>query len=176
MEYCLAFEAPGPFTVYRWSVKTIIIPVWLCGRAINVQQAEHDQSETGSEWCCRKQSSSMEFPRLLHSLFCFLSHVHVCMYTIQYTIYDTGRLLLCLQLHNAFGSYPMVCTMSNPIVTDKWAGNFNCYSCQRKRLMADEFSKKVLHLQWHVPPLWLIASKPHTSNLEFPNLIMIIIK
>lgn len=33
--------------------------------------------------------------------------------------------------------------MSTPVVTDKWAGNFDCAICRRKRLTADEFSKKV---------------------------------
>ena len=34
--------------------------------------------------------------------------------------------------------------MSTPVVTDKWAGSFDCHVCRRKRLMADEFSKKAL--------------------------------
>ena len=34
--------------------------------------------------------------------------------------------------------------MATPVVTDKWAGNFDCNVCRRKRLMADEFSKKVI--------------------------------
>jgi len=33
--------------------------------------------------------------------------------------------------------------MSTPVRTDKWAGNFDCGNCRRKRLMANEFSKKV---------------------------------
>lgn len=34
--------------------------------------------------------------------------------------------------------------MSTPVVTDKWAGNFDCDFCRRKRLVGDEFSKKAL--------------------------------
>ena len=35
--------------------------------------------------------------------------------------------------------------MSTPVVTSKWAGNFDCEGgCQRKRLMAEEFSAKAL--------------------------------
>ena len=34
--------------------------------------------------------------------------------------------------------------MSNPVVTDKWAGNFDCDFCRRKRLMGNEFSKTAL--------------------------------
>ncbi|CAJ1952927.1 unnamed protein product [Cylindrotheca closterium] len=35
--------------------------------------------------------------------------------------------------------------MSTPVVTDQWAGNFDCEGpCRRKRLMAEEFSKKAL--------------------------------
>lgn len=34
--------------------------------------------------------------------------------------------------------------MSTPVVTDKWAGNFDCDFCRRKRLTGDEFSKKAL--------------------------------
>ena len=34
--------------------------------------------------------------------------------------------------------------MSNPVVTSKWAGNFDCTVCRRKRLMAQEFSKSSL--------------------------------
>ena len=33
--------------------------------------------------------------------------------------------------------------MSTPVVTSSWAGNFDCSVCHRKRLMAEEFSKKV---------------------------------
>lgn len=33
--------------------------------------------------------------------------------------------------------------MSTPVVTEKWAGQFDCSVCRRKRLMAEEFSKKV---------------------------------
>lgn len=33
--------------------------------------------------------------------------------------------------------------MATPVVTDKWAGNFDCDLCRRKRLIGDEFSKKV---------------------------------
>lgn len=33
--------------------------------------------------------------------------------------------------------------MSTPVITDKWAGNFDCSVCRRKRLVGDEFSKKV---------------------------------
>ncbi|CAB9523653.1 expressed unknown protein [Seminavis robusta] len=32
--------------------------------------------------------------------------------------------------------------MSTPVVTDKWAGNFDCDFCRRKRLVGEEFSKK----------------------------------
>ena len=35
-------------------------------------------------------------------------------------------------------------TMSAPVVTSKWAGNFDCSVCRRKRLMAEEFSKSSL--------------------------------
>ena len=35
--------------------------------------------------------------------------------------------------------------MSTPVVTDKWAGNFDCDFCRRKRLMGDEFSKTALN-------------------------------
>eukprot|EP00534_Pseudo-nitzschia_fraudulenta_P016708 CAMPEP_0201250192 /NCGR_PEP_ID=MMETSP0852-20130820/62648_1 /ASSEMBLY_ACC=CAM_ASM_000632 /TAXON_ID=183588 /ORGANISM="Pseudo-nitzschia fraudulenta, Strain WWA7" /LENGTH=128 /DNA_ID=CAMNT_0047549463 /DNA_START=52 /DNA_END=435 /DNA_ORIENTATION=- len=34
--------------------------------------------------------------------------------------------------------------MSTPVVTSKWAGNFDCTVCRRKRLMAEEFSKSSL--------------------------------
>jgi len=34
--------------------------------------------------------------------------------------------------------------MSTPVITSKWAGNFDCGVCHRKRLMADEFSKSNL--------------------------------
>ena len=34
--------------------------------------------------------------------------------------------------------------MSTPVITDKWAGNFDCDFCRRKRLIGDEFSKKAL--------------------------------
>jgi hypothetical protein len=34
--------------------------------------------------------------------------------------------------------------MSTPVITSKWAGNFDCTVCRRKRLMADEFSKSSL--------------------------------
>lgn len=35
--------------------------------------------------------------------------------------------------------------MSTPVVTNKWAGSFECGGpCRRKRLMAEEFSKKAL--------------------------------
>ena len=34
--------------------------------------------------------------------------------------------------------------MSTPVVTNKWAGSFDCGTCRRKRLMGDEFSKKAL--------------------------------
>lgn len=34
--------------------------------------------------------------------------------------------------------------MSTPVVTDQWAGNFDCDFCRRKRLMGSEFSKKGL--------------------------------
>lgn len=34
--------------------------------------------------------------------------------------------------------------MSTPVVTSKWAGNFDCAVCRRKRLMAAEFSKSAL--------------------------------
>jgi len=34
--------------------------------------------------------------------------------------------------------------MATPVITDKWAGSFDCDVCRRKRLMADEFSKKAL--------------------------------
>ncbi|VEU41037.1 unnamed protein product [Pseudo-nitzschia multistriata] len=34
--------------------------------------------------------------------------------------------------------------MSTPVVTSKWAGNFDCGVCRRKRLMADEFSKSAI--------------------------------
>eukprot|EP00555_Chaetoceros_dichaeta_P011970 CAMPEP_0198253904 /NCGR_PEP_ID=MMETSP1447-20131203/4280_1 /TAXON_ID=420782 /ORGANISM="Chaetoceros dichaeta, Strain CCMP1751" /LENGTH=177 /DNA_ID=CAMNT_0043939753 /DNA_START=22 /DNA_END=552 /DNA_ORIENTATION=- len=34
--------------------------------------------------------------------------------------------------------------MSKPVVTDKWAGNFECGTCRRKRLVGSEFSKKAL--------------------------------
>ena len=34
--------------------------------------------------------------------------------------------------------------MSTPVVTDKWAGNFDCSVCRRKRLVGEEFSKKAL--------------------------------
>ena len=33
--------------------------------------------------------------------------------------------------------------MSTPVVTNTWAGNFDCNFCRRKRLMGEEFSKKV---------------------------------
>jgi hypothetical protein len=32
---------------------------------------------------------------------------------------------------------------SQPVVTDRWAGDFDCCACRRKRLTADEFSKRV---------------------------------
>ena len=34
--------------------------------------------------------------------------------------------------------------MSTPVVTDKWAGSFDCSVCRRKRLVGSEFSKKAL--------------------------------
>ena len=34
--------------------------------------------------------------------------------------------------------------MSTPVVTDKWAGNFDCSICRRKRLVGSEFSSKAL--------------------------------
>jgi hypothetical protein len=34
--------------------------------------------------------------------------------------------------------------MSRPVVTDKWAGNYDCSICRRKRLVGSEFSKKSL--------------------------------
>lgn len=34
--------------------------------------------------------------------------------------------------------------MSKPVVTNKWAGTFDCGTCRRKRLMGEEFSKKAL--------------------------------
>lgn len=34
--------------------------------------------------------------------------------------------------------------MSTPVVTEKWAGNFDCSVCRRKRLVGEEFSKKAL--------------------------------
>jgi hypothetical protein len=34
--------------------------------------------------------------------------------------------------------------MSAPVITSRWAGNFDCTVCRRKRLMADEFSKSSL--------------------------------
>lgn len=33
--------------------------------------------------------------------------------------------------------------MSTPVTTDRWAGQFDCDFCRRKRLVGDEFSKKV---------------------------------
>jgi hypothetical protein len=33
--------------------------------------------------------------------------------------------------------------MSTQVVTEKWAGQFDCVECRRKRLIATEFSKKV---------------------------------
>mmetsp|Transcript_24388 Transcript_24388/g.57980 ORF Transcript_24388/g.57980 Transcript_24388/m.57980 type:complete len:182 (+) Transcript_24388:149-694(+) len=34
--------------------------------------------------------------------------------------------------------------MSRPVDTDRWAGNFDCIVCRRKRLVASEFSKRAL--------------------------------
>jgi len=34
--------------------------------------------------------------------------------------------------------------MSTPVVTNTWAGTFDCGTCRRKRLMGEEFSKKAL--------------------------------
>lgn len=34
--------------------------------------------------------------------------------------------------------------MSTPVVTNKWAGNYDCTICRRKRLVGSEFSKKNL--------------------------------
>ena len=34
--------------------------------------------------------------------------------------------------------------MSRPVDTDRWAGNFDCSVCRRKRLVATEFSKRAL--------------------------------
>ena len=34
--------------------------------------------------------------------------------------------------------------MSTPVVTDKWAGQFDCTLCRRKRLVAAEFSRTAL--------------------------------
>lgn len=54
-------------------------------------------------------------------------------------------------------SYPLCLSlyiiMSTPVVTDKWAGQFDCTVCRRKRLMAAEFSKKALekHRQQGTP-------------------------
>lgn len=34
---------------------------------------------------------------------------------------------------------------STPVITDRWAGNFDCSGpCRRKRLVGDDFSKKML--------------------------------
>jgi hypothetical protein len=51
-------------------------------------------------------------------------------------------------------------SMATPVVTDKWAGNFDCTVCRRKRLVGSEFSKKVrnnqkdvLYQNVPVPPL-----------------------
>ena len=34
--------------------------------------------------------------------------------------------------------------MSTPVITNQWAGTFDCGTCRRKRLMGEEFSKKAL--------------------------------
>ena len=34
--------------------------------------------------------------------------------------------------------------MSRPVIADKWAGNYDCGICRRKRLVGSEFSKKAL--------------------------------
>lgn len=34
--------------------------------------------------------------------------------------------------------------MATPVTTNKWAGQFDCSVCRRKRLMASEFSRKAL--------------------------------
>ena len=34
--------------------------------------------------------------------------------------------------------------MSKPVETDKWAGNFDCSFCSRKRLQGNEFSNKAM--------------------------------
>ena len=31
--------------------------------------------------------------------------------------------------------------MATPVLTDKWAGNYDCSVCRRKRLVGSEFSK-----------------------------------
>jgi Stc1 domain len=36
--------------------------------------------------------------------------------------------------------------MATPVVTDTWAGTFDCSTCGRKRLMADQFSKRTMEL------------------------------
>jgi hypothetical protein len=42
------------------------------------------------------------------------------------------------QIHGGYCS-----AMSTPVITDRWAGNFDCDFCRRKRLVGEEFSKKV---------------------------------
>jgi Stc1 domain len=36
--------------------------------------------------------------------------------------------------------------MATPVVTETWAGNLDCTTCSRKRLTADQFSKKAVEL------------------------------
>ncbi|KAG7357097.1 hypothetical protein IV203_001785 [Nitzschia inconspicua] len=54
--------------------------------------------------------------------------------------------------------------MSTPVVTSRWAGNFDCSVCRRKRLMADEFSRNMIqkHRTNGVP----LKCKQCTSKME----------
>lgn len=48
------------------------------------------------------------------------------------------------KLHNYYLYLRSTARMSTPVVTDKWAGNFDCSGpCRRKRLVGSEFSKSV---------------------------------
>lgn len=36
--------------------------------------------------------------------------------------------------------------MATPVITETWAGNLDCSTCSRKRLMTDQFSKKAIEM------------------------------
>lgn len=77
---------------------------------------------------------------------------------------------LRLARHNATSSFTFIsCTaMCTPVVTSTWAGNFDCSICRRKRLVGDEFSKKVgattCFIQW---PSSSLYNSPVGSSIDY---------